>query len=208
MNIIKIISFIQFKKDIEISKKEMAEVVEKTEATLYSYRDKDVPEEWKELIEKHYDIKLPLEDEEMGNLAYRFYDFKYWKNDARVKKDGVTHLYFDAEVLVHDLKVSPENIVFIAMPSNKMDGGERPIRYKDILMIDTFCNNIEDCGIYLYTTNKGKDIFVNIIDKTLGKYLFKYKNIMCKQEEYTTEELKKLDFKVIGRVIHNCSEKL
>lgn len=212
MNINRIISYIQFKKDIEITKKEIAEVVEKTEQTIYQYRKKDVPADWIEKIEKYYGCKLPLEDDTTENLAHNYFDLPYYEiideSKHKIRKLSVLQVCQDAEILIRDLGVKPENARIIAMPSNKMEGGERPIKYNDILIVDTSLTDICYSGIYFFTTYGGKDVYVNIIDKTVDKVLFKFKNDTYKTKEYTLEQLKSADFKVVGRVVHNCSERL
>lgn len=213
MNIIKAISYIQFNNNgILIPLKEAATVLNVSEKTIQNYKTKDIPQEWIKILEKKYGCKLPCEIASSTELAHNYMDVQYWEHcdscKNKLRKASVTQVCVDAEVFVNDLNLTLENAFVIAMPSNTMDGGDRPIKYGDILLIDKSCTDISYSGIYFYVSEKTGEAFVNLIDKSLDRIYFKFKNIDYETKVYTQEQLDNAGFKVIGRVVHNCSERL
>ena len=87
-----------------------------------------------------------------------------------------------------------------------MDGGETPIKNKAMLIVDISDTYIQASGIFVYTTIKGSLIFINGIKQSPdGTYRFYFRNSSYKEIYYTLDDLEKLGFKVIGRVIKNVT---
>ena len=208
MNIVQIQGYIQFKKGVEVTKREIAEAVEKTEQSVYPYSDKDVPEDWLEKIENYYEIKLPCETYTTARRALGYVDIPYWEGVEHYPllfNPKCTQVNKDMEIIFGWWNSKIENLRVVAMPSNKMDGGEKGIKQGQILIIDISKTDISVGGEFLYIAND--DACINIIDKKLDRVVFKYRNSENEPEEYKFEQLKKAKFKVIGRVIHNECDK-
>lgn len=210
MNIIKAISYIQYLRGEIISFKDAAIICKKSIATIDKYKSIDITDEMKEALETYFNCKLPCEEASSAELAHNYVDVPYWeeceKLSEKLKKASCTQVCKDMEIAVNDYGSKPENLRIIAMPSDKMDGGIRPIKYGDILIIDTSLTDISYSGIYFFTAND--DVFVNRIEKRIDGIVFSFYNELTANITYSFDELKKANFKVIGRVIHNESEKL
>ena len=81
-----------------------------------------------------------------------------------------------------------------------MDGGNNPIPDGTQLIIDTQSTDILRSGVYAYITSAG--LFVNRIKKYAnGEVEFIYDNKSFTSIRYTEQELNKMKFTIIGRVI-------
>ena len=114
----------------------------------------------------------------------------------------------DMEFVTKELKCKIEDLRIIAMPDNRMNGEPSRIAQGNILLLDLSETNPAQEGVYLYTT-KGKIAGVSRVRMNIeGDYVFTFDNKMYQQKIFAQEELKKLDFKVIGRIIINYSQKI
>ena len=206
MNIVEAISYIQFNNGGKrIPLKKAGEVCGVTEQTIGEYKKKDIPDEWKIKLEEKYGYKLPCEIHSSVDMAHKYVDIPYWDEcetlSEKLKNPACTQVCKDLEVVINGLKAVPENLRIIAMPSDKMEGGERPIKYGDILIIDTSLTDISYSGIYFFIANN--EVFVNRVDKSIDSVSFKFDNEKYAKKTYDFEQLKNANFKVIGRVLHN-----
>lgn len=133
----------------------------------------------------------------------------YYENPTlieTIKNPVITSIWLDRE-LIHDVWHKHEkNLRTLQMPGDTMDGGETPIKNKDMLIVDISDTNIQASGIFVYTTKNGSLIFVNGIKQSPdGTYRFYFRNTGYKEIHYTLEDLEKLGFKVIGRVVKNIT---
>ena len=111
---------------------------------------------------------------------------------------------FDREIIEHYWNRIPENLRWFPMLGNTMNAGEYPLNNNDVLIIDiTSINNLKS-GIYVYTTVGG--IFINGITKLKnGDIQFIFWNKNYPDEVYTPEEIKAMNFKLVGRMVKNLS---
>jgi len=123
-----------------------------------------------------------------------------------IKNPAITSIWLDRE-LVHDIwHKSEKNLRTLQMPGDTMDGSETPIKNKDMLLIDISDRNTQASGIFVCTTREESLIFVNLVKQMPdGSLKFSFKNDKYKEVIYTDNQLKKLGFKVIGRVIKNMT---
>ena len=133
----------------------------------------------------------------------------YYENPTlieTIKNPVITSIWLDRE-LIHNVWLKNEaNLRTLQMPGDTMDGGETPIRNKDMLIVDISDTNIQESGIFVYTTKNGSLIFVNGIKQSPdGTYRFYFRNSSYKEIHYTLDDLEKLGFKVIGRVVKNIT---
>lgn len=142
------------------------------------------------------------------------YPIQYWEGCADcsdlLKRDGFTDLKIDIE-LINSWNVKPEDLRIIAMPGEEMNGGEMPIRNKDLLVIDTSRNNIVESGVFFCTTHGNSRVYVRRIIEKMTDDVYcvttvdnlRYKSII--EKKWTEEMWKQADVQVIGRVITNAT---
>lgn len=136
-------------------------------------------------------------------------EIKHYENPnliSSIKNPRFLSIWLDS-ILVHDIWKKNENdLRIMQMTGDSMDGGIEPIRNQDMLVLDLAENNIMLSGIYAYTTRNDNFIFVNGIKQNIdGSVKFFYMNKNYEEILYNLSDLKKIDFKVIGRVIKNMS---
>lgn len=123
-----------------------------------------------------------------------------------IKNPVITSIWIDRE-LVHDVWHRKEkDLRIVKMPGENMNGNGKPIKNRDVLLVDTTANNIFCAGVYVYTTHDGSMLFVNdIIQTPDGKVIISNWNKKYPSITYEATQLKEVNFKVIGRVIKNLS---
>ncbi len=120
-----------------------------------------------------------------------------------IKNKNVTSIWHDREITHLTWGKDENNLKYIAMPGDNMNGGVLPIRNGEPLIIDITSMDILRSGIYAYFTEAG--FFVNVIQQHANKnVIFTHWNPAYKDNIYTMAELQKVGFKVIGRVIRSC----
>ncbi len=154
---------------------------------------------------------------EMFNFVKTKYDnveaveIQYYENPTlieTIKNPIIESIWIDKE-LVHDVwRKDEKNLRIIQMPGDYMQGGynDFSIANKDIVLIDISSRNVSLSGVYAYTTQNEQFIFIKAIQRLAdGSLKFNVLNESYQSAVYTPEELKKIDFKVLGRVIKNLS---
>ncbi len=140
-------------------------------------------------------------------------EIPYWEGAKDCIQELINHNVTrpkvgDIEYITKELNCKPEKLRIVAAPDNRMNGEPSRIKQTNVLLVDLEENNWAQEGVYLYTT---KGIIAGIartsIDKN-GNIVFTFDNKTHQQKIISVEEMKKLDFKVIGRVILNYSQKI
>lgn len=133
----------------------------------------------------------------------------YYENpslNATIKNPLITSIWLDRELVHNVWKKDEKDLKILKMPGDAMNGGEAPIRNQDMLIVDISCKDILSSGIYAYTTNNDNFIFINGIKQTVdGSVIFYFFNKTYGETVYNQEELKNVNFKVLGRMIKNMS---
>ncbi len=128
------------------------------------------------------------------------------EDNTRYIHPNVNHrVQFDHEIIEKIWALNPDNLRVITMHGNNMNAGESPIRNKDILVVDISGRDISRPGIYVYKSAKSGVTISGIQQKQNGSLMLINLNKKYSDEEYTAEELKQIDFKVVGRVVKNLS---
>lgn len=140
-------------------------------------------------------------------------EIKYWEGCTDAwKHPKLTTFNFDREMVEDIWCRQAENIRVVAMAGDKMDGGSYPFKNRDILLIDTSATDVAKTGAFLFTTRGGEGIYLcNLNQKLNGDIEFSNNNPQYNTEtlrKHTQEQLKELDFKIIGRVFKNESYNL
>ncbi len=137
-------------------------------------------------------------------------EITYYQNPTlieTIENPVITSIWLDRELVLKIWHKNFEALKIIQMPGNVMDGGDIPIKNKDMLVFDTADKNTQASGIFVYTTKDDTLIFVNgIKQRPDGSLKFYFWNDEYYEMIYTPEELKKIDFKPLGRVIKNMSD--
>lgn len=127
----------------------------------------------------------------------------YYNNEQYkhlIKSPKITSIWLDRELVYEVWEKSEKDLRCLSMPGASMDGGNNPIADGTQLIIDTQSTDILRSGVYAYITSAG--LFVNRI-KTYanGQVEFIFDNKSFSNVRYSREELRKIEFTVIGRVI-------
>lgn len=128
------------------------------------------------------------------------------EDNTRYIHPSVQHrVQFDREIVEKIWVHNPDNLRIMTMHGNNMNAGQYPLRNKDILIVDISEKDISKSGIYVYKSAKGGVTISVIQQKQNGSLTFLNFDERYPYEEYTADELKNIDFKVIGRVVKNLS---
>lgn len=99
-----------------------------------------------------------------------------------------------------------KNLRIMTMQGNNMNSGDYSIKNNDILIIDISSTKYSKPGIYVYTSAHNSGLNVSgLQEKTNGNLVMLNYNKDYVDEEYAPEQLKAMEFKVIGRMIKNMS---
>lgn len=174
--------------------------------TLYqrAHRNSEFTDlEIKTLVE-HYNPKVEYSTTLADKVELKYFEHPNLKTD--IKNPLITSLWFDRELVENVWKKDPKNLRIIKMLGDKMDSGDYPLRNDDILIMDITETDPTISGIYVFTTNNNQYIFINNINiKYDGSYRFTFFNPRYPERVHSPEEIKKLDLKIVGKVIKNQS---
>lgn len=145
-----------------------------------------------------------------NNAGEEAVEIKYYENPnlvSSISNNRGLSLWLDGILVRNIWKKNEKDLRIIQMTGDCMDGSDTPIKNQDMLIIDISANNIMSSGIYAYTTRDDNFIFINGLKQNIdGSVNFYYWNKNYEETLYNLADLKKIDFKVIGRVIKNMSQ--
>lgn len=119
-----------------------------------------------------------------------------------IKTPEVTSIWLDRELVHNKWHKNERDLRTLSMPGDNMNGGDDPIFNGDMLIIDISSTDVRRSGIYAFTTQGETNLFVNILRQRVdGNIEFSHWNSQYSSSIRTVEELKELDFKIIGRMI-------
>lgn len=207
MNYIQVMALIQFKTGKLIGISEIASKLDKSRQYIDKIKHHEVSLEHLEQLEKIYGYSLKNRISNADAVEVVYYENPKLKNIIRNKK--VTSVWRDREI-THDIWEEDEHTLrAIRMPGDSMDGGTYSIKNNDVLIIDTKDTDTLASGVFAYTTQNDSLLFVSDIKKRMdGSLKFTFWNKDRYPEvTHSPESLAAMNFKVIGRVIHNESKK-
>ena len=138
-------------------------------------------------------------------------EIKYYENPTlieTIKNPEITSIWIDRELVHNVWRKHESDLRIIQMPGDNMQGGHNyfTITNKDIVLIDMLSRNVSLSGIYAYTTQNEKYIFIKAIQRVAdGSIKFWSTNSNYQSVILTQEQLDKIGFKVLGRVVKNLS---
>jgi hypothetical protein len=206
----------------EISRNQIGAVIGISRQTAHRNKDRELSEEELSKIEEYFNVYVPRNYEIVessdsdNNLNGRFVTIPYWKhencNDEKIQDSLVNNLVLDLELIINKLGCNPDDLRIISMPGEEMDGGFYPLKNGDILLIDTSQTDIGTSGVYFITTQNHKMVFVRrLLALMYGELSSSVDNPVYAPQvnkTFSPEELKEIEFKVIGRVIKNMRLKM
>ena len=218
MNYVRLCAFLQFVKNDTVSFADIARVRGVERQAIAKTKDKEISREEIVSICEAFDVKPPSEDDnvsiESANNNSDVFAIPYWDGYCecaeKLKRDDFTDLKLDVE-LIKSWNAKPENLCIIAMPGDDMDGGDFPIKNKDLLIIDTSRNDTYESGIFFATSHGCTRVYVRRIFEKNSKeksYYTSIDNPIYKSvidKIWTEQQWKEADIKIIGRVITNAT---
>lgn len=157
-------------------------------------------------------------DNNNENLSGKFVKIPYWNGcpqcSGKIKKSGVTEFCIDLQIVINEWGAVPDNLRIIAMNGEEMNGGNYPIKNKDLLVIDISRTDLTESGIFFASSHNCSKIYVRRIIEYLDN---DYSYLTTVDNPYWTNRLEKTwskknwidtDIKIIGRVIKNLSFKI
>ncbi|MCD7779826.1 MAG: hypothetical protein LUH05_04060 [Candidatus Gastranaerophilales bacterium] len=213
MNIQEAMLLISLKKKNIYSIADLGRCLNLSRQYLQKYKEKELDDEQIHQLETFYNVNLKYSLNIADAIEVKYYNSGIEELDNKViKNPHITSIWLDKELVRKVWKIKDENTLkLISMPGDCMDGGETPIKNGDLLLIDTSVKNALISGVYAYITQsevyKKTLLFVcRITQNTDGSI-----TMIPNKKEYEAflfdeEHLRKIDFKIIGRMIKNISE--
>ncbi len=141
-------------------------------------------------------------------------EIEYYENPALtdiIRNPDIKSVWLDKNLIRNIWRKNEKNLKILQMPGDYMRGrlNDFTINNKDIVLIDTSSTNVSLSGIYAYTTQNEQFLFIKAIQRLANgalKFNINNENYQC--STYYPDELKKIDFKVLGRVVKNLSSYL
>lgn len=193
----------------EVARTEFAEALNITRQYANIIKDNPLTQEQIAKIEKALNISLtPNSSNNSISTSVDKIEIHYWGKglpcEEKLKNPFITSMWFDREVINDGWQKDAHNLNIVAMPGDKMDGGDIPFKNGDILVIDKTQTDISISGIYLYTTNNDEDVFVNNFRKRFdGTIVLGFTNSKYEDTIVSIGELESAGYRIIGRVIKN-----
>ena len=221
MNYVQLCAFLQFVKNDTVSFADIARVRNVERQAIAKMKSKELSQEEIVSICEAFEVKPPLNTDNISFDSNSFNSSQeivipYWEGineeiTSRIKDDELPELTLNQDYIINKLKCKPENLRIISMLGDDMDGGQYPIRNKDLLLIDISRNQPYETGVFFVTTHGGTRLYVRRIFERMidsARYFTTIDNEIYKKdiEKYWTEEKwKEADVQVVGRVIMNMS---
>ena len=135
----------------------------------------------------------------------------YWEGlPDDLKKSKVQSVWFDREIIENDWEMNPDNLRIIPMIGDKMTMYWYPIINGNILIIDTAQNYIMGNGVYFATSRNNTRFWIREMQVLINDdiQVKGYAPSGGTTKVFKPEQLKDVDFKIIGKVIKNVSFRL
>ena len=131
----------------------------------------------------------------------------YYENNKiqMYKNPSFKNYYMDRELArSYNPEYKDTDFKIICALDDKLDGGVLWLHEKDVLLLDTTYTDVTKPGMYVYECEGGRYIKGAIIEIMMdGNYKFSFSNPKYQDEIRTPEFLKKVEFKIVGRIIRN-----
>ena len=163
-----------------------------------------------EKIENYFNVSL-LNNVDKNVSVDKFINIPYWELlPEQLKSLEVDYIPVQRKVIEVGWKLNPDALRIVPMVGDKMTDFWYHINEDDLLIIDTAQNEILGNGVYFATSQNNTRFWVremqNLInnDVQIKGYALSGETV----KTFTREQLKEVDFRVIGKVIKNVSFRL
>lgn len=135
-------------------------------------------------------------------------EIQYWPElPDKLKNPKIRSVWFDREVIENKWFVNPEKLFIIPMLGDALSTFWYRINDGDLLIINTEHNEVIESAIYFATSKNNTMYWIREIDILANDIIefHRYTQGGKIVKSYSREELKNLDFQIIGQVIKNIS---
>ena len=135
-------------------------------------------------------------------------EINYWPElPDKFKNPKIHSVWFDREVIENQWHVNADRLCIIPMFGDALSEFWYKINGDDLLIIDTEQNQVFEPAVYFATSKGNTRYWVREIDILANENIEFHRYTSSGQitKKYTRDELKAVDFRVIGRVIKNVS---
>lgn len=157
-------------------------------------------------VEKYFNVKL-IESTAGDNII----NIPYWsKLPNELKIPDFAFVTAERNVIKNHWHLDPEYLRIVTMVGDKMTNYWYKINENDILIIDTSHNFIRGNGVYFATSRNNTRFWIREMQALINDDI-QIKGFAPSGETtkvFTQEQLKQVDFKIIGKVIKNVSFRL
>lgn len=137
------------------------------------------------------------------------FNVPYWENlPENLKRPKITSIHTDIELIENDWQLKSEIIRVIPMKGDCLQNYWYPMRHNDILAFDITNKDLNNDGIFVFTTNEGENIYIRKLNLLMDGNI----NVMDYTNHepqivktITPEKAKEVNFEIIGRVFKNIS---
>lgn len=160
---------------------------------------------------KNYLLKKGLQNSTKFDNGFSISDrieIPYWPElPDKFKNPKIRSVWFGREVIENKWFVNPEKLFIIPMLGDALSTFWYRINDGDLLIIDTEHNEVIEPAIYFATSRNSSMFWIREIDILANDIIefHRYTQGGKIVKSYSREELKNLDFKIIGQVIKNIS---
>ena len=137
------------------------------------------------------------------------YNIQYWEGlPDNLKRPKITSIHTDRELIYEDWQLKHDNLRVIPMKGDSLQNYWYPMRHNDILAFDISNKDLNNDGIFVFTTNNRENIYIRKLNLRMDGNIdvLDYKEptpVIVKT--ITLEMAKEVDFEIIGRVFKNIS---
>lgn len=135
----------------------------------------------------------------------------YWSQlPEELKNPDFTCVTAERKVILNHWYLQPEDLCIVPMVGDKMERYWYPINNGDILIVDLSQHHIRGNGVYFATSQNNTRFWIREMQVLVNNNI-EFKGFAPSGETVRTltqEELNKVDFKIIGKVIKNVSFRL
>lgn len=211
----------ELRKNVKLTQKEFAEAIGVNAKTIAFWEtDKNEPTKSnlfticnKFNLPENYFFENVIQNVRSNNQTaeQKFINIPYWELlPEHLKSLEVDYIPVQKKVIEIGWKLQPEALRIVPMVGDKMTKYWYQIGEDDLLIIDTNQNEILGNGVYFATSQNNTRFWVremqNLInnDVQIKGYALSGETV----KTFTREQLKEVDFRVIGKVIKNVSFRL
>ena len=145
------------------------------------------------------------------NIQEDILKIPYWNGlPDDLKNTDFTCVTAERNVIQNHWNLNPDDLFIVPMVGDKMTNYWYKILPNDILIIDTSHNHIVGNGVYFATSQKNTRFWIREMQALINNDI-QIKGFAPSGETtkiFTQEQLKEVDFKIIGKVIKNVSFRL